>query len=76
MYFQLISALTELHKCDIFHRDIKPENCLIDDNFNLFLCDFGIARDKNNTVEQTAQVGTLGYMSPEISGLTKFVFNY
>ena len=66
MYFQLISALNEAHHRDIFHRDVKASNCLLDDNFDLKLCGFGVARDNNNTVEQSIQVGTPSYMSPEL----------
>ena len=76
LYFQLISALNEAHKCGILHRDVKADNCLLDDKLNLKLCDFGIARDKNNTEEQTLRVGTYFYMSPELQGIIKSDFNY
>jgi serine/threonine protein kinase len=30
-----------LHKRNVIHRDIKPENILLDENFDVKLCDFG-----------------------------------
>lgn len=50
----------------ISHRDIKPENILVDDNMNLFLVDFGLARigDGEAAVSSVAK-GTIGFMAPE-----------
>lgn len=42
---QLISAFSYLHCHGIVHRDIKSHNVLID-NFNIKICDFGLARHK------------------------------
>ena len=33
-----------IHSANVMHRDIKPENFLIDNDFNIILCDFGLAR--------------------------------
>lgn len=50
----------------ISHRDIKPENILVDDNINVFLVDFGLARigDGEIAVSSVAK-GTIGFMAPE-----------
>jgi len=50
----------------ISHRDIKPENILVDDNINVFLVDFGLARigDGEIAVSSVAK-GTVGFMAPE-----------
>jgi serine/threonine protein kinase len=50
----------------ISHRDIKPENILVDDNMNVFLVDFGLARigDGEVAVSSVAK-GTIGFMAPE-----------
>ena len=38
------SALAFMHARNIIHRDIKSENLLVDDQWNIKLCDFGFAR--------------------------------
>jgi serine/threonine protein kinase len=38
---QITLALDYLHKANVYHRDIKPENILLDENFDIKLCDFG-----------------------------------
>ena len=42
---QLISVFSYLHSHGIVHRDIKSHNILID-NFNVKICDFGLAKHK------------------------------
>ena len=50
----------------ISHRDLKPENILVDDQINVFLVDFGLARigDSEVAVSSVAK-GTIGFMAPE-----------
>lgn len=42
--FRLLCALNFLHKANVMHRDIKPANILLDQDCNLLICDFGLAR--------------------------------
>ena len=42
--FNTLHAISFLHKANLLHRDIKPANILIDENCNVKLCDFGLAR--------------------------------
>lgn len=64
---QVASALQHAHNHGIIHRDLKPSNLFFDDDGNVVLGDFGIARDTHDT-DITADgitVGTYAYMSPE-----------
>ena len=47
----------------IIHRDIKPENLLLDEDYNLKLCDFGWATTNFTEIDIC---GTFEYMAPEI----------
>ncbi|MEO1495982.1 MAG: serine/threonine-protein kinase [Planctomycetota bacterium] len=65
---QIASALQHAHNHGIVHRDLKPSNLFFDDNGDLVLGDFGIARDLHASADITEQgmtVGTFLYMSPE-----------
>lgn len=42
--YQILVALKYLRSVNILHRDLKPENILADDDFNIKICDFGLAR--------------------------------
>jgi len=51
----------------ISHRDLKPDNILVDDEFNVFLVDFGLARigDSEELAMSSIAKGTIGFMAPE-----------
>ncbi|KAJ5260411.1 hypothetical protein N7497_012273 [Penicillium chrysogenum] len=38
-------GLKYIHSAGVIHRDLKLTNILIDDNYNLKICDFGLARE-------------------------------
>lgn len=42
--YQLLIVLKYLSSVKILHRDLKPENILSDNDYNIKLCDFGLAR--------------------------------
>jgi serine/threonine protein kinase len=63
-------ALSYLHDhCvpRVLHRDVKPSNILLDDDFNAYLSDFGLARllGTSETHATTGVAGTFGYVAPE-----------
>lgn len=67
--WQLCDALRFLHYYDIIHADVKLENILVDDDDDIRLCDFGLARINNDDYESDYRrgvCGTVGYIAPEV----------
>ncbi len=65
---QIASALDRAHSRGVIHRDLKPENILMDEDQNVYLTDFGIARilDSARRLTVTGTVlGTPHYLAPE-----------
>ncbi|CAN8299022.1 unnamed protein product [Cochlearia groenlandica] len=72
---QLLTGLHYCHVNQVLHRDIKGSNLLIDNEGNLKLADFGLARSFSNdhTGNLTNRVITLWYRPPELLlGATKY----
>ena len=63
---QLTSALKEMHDKGIAHRDIKPENTILDSNFNMKICDFGLSKQTDGNSLMQTNAGTLPFQAPEI----------
>ena len=62
---QILDAVCYLHQLGIAHRDLKLENVLIDDKFNIKICDFGFA--KTDIVNPSSTFcGSKAYAAPEI----------
>ena len=66
---RILAALDHAHKNNIIHRDIKPQNILVDQNGEIKVADFGIARLVNHgtgTISSTnTALGSVHYVSPE-----------
>lgn len=62
-------ALDHAHANKVVHRDIKPSNLIVENDGQVRLTDFGIARAMEDPTMVTSTgevVGTLAYMAPEI----------
>ncbi|KAG0462918.1 hypothetical protein HPP92_021394 [Vanilla planifolia] len=67
---QIAKGLAYLHEeCRqrIAHLDIKPQNILLDQDFNVKVADFGLAKliDRDESQIVTRMRGTPGYLAPE-----------
>ncbi|TGZ59110.1 hypothetical protein CRM22_009273 [Opisthorchis felineus] len=64
LIYQLLRALKYLHSCGLIHRDLKPGNIGVNEDCELKLLDFGLARQRDD--EMTGYVATRWYRAPEI----------
>jgi mitogen-activated protein kinase 1/3 len=72
--YQLLKAVKYMHSAQIVHRDIKPSNILATENCEICFCDFGLARqieesdaeDDKNAHSLTEYVVTRYYRAPEV----------
>ncbi|KAJ5629045.1 MAP kinase SakA [Penicillium lividum] len=62
-FYQIMRGLKYIHSAGVVHRDLKPSNILIDENCDLKICDFGLARTLK--LSMTGYVTTRYYRAPE-----------
>lgn len=61
---RLQRGLKYVHSAGVVHRDLKPSNILVNENCDLKICDFGLARIQDP--QMTGYVSTRYYRAPEI----------
>lgn len=62
-------GMNYLHNCNpvIVHRDLKSPNLLVDKNWVVKVCDFGLSRMKHSTyLSSRSAAGTAEWMAPEV----------
>jgi eukaryotic-like serine/threonine-protein kinase len=63
---QILVATRFAHRRNVIHRDLKPHNVILDEDDNVKVTDFGIARaGASDITEVGAIMGTAQYLSPE-----------
>ncbi|KAH8740454.1 protein kinase domain [Cryptosporidium ryanae] len=68
--YQLADSIRFLHSLSpkIVHKDLKSNNILVDENFNIRICDFGDAEELHYNVITCCTAVTWQYAPPEIVG--------
>jgi len=64
LIYQIIRGMKYVHTAGIIHRDLKPSNIAVNEDCELKILDFGLARPTEN--EMTGYVATRWYRAPEI----------
>lgn len=64
LVYQLLRGLKYIHSAGIIHRDLKPSNVAVNENCELKILDFGLARISDDSM--TGYVATRWYRAPEI----------
>jgi p38 MAP kinase len=64
LVYQILRGLKYVHSAGIIHRDLKPLNIAVNEDWELRILDFGLARPTEN--EMTGYVATRWYRAPEI----------
>ncbi|XP_054714023.1 LOW QUALITY PROTEIN: mitogen-activated protein kinase 14-like [Uloborus diversus] len=64
LVYQILRGLKYIHSAGIIHRDLKPSNIAVNEDCELKILDFGLARHAE--IEMTGYVATRWYRAPEI----------
>ena len=69
LVYNLMNAIHFLHSVGVVHRDLKPDNILFNSDCHIMLCDFGLARSFDESLDQielTPRVQNKYYGAPEV----------
>ncbi|KAG5890978.1 hypothetical protein JTB14_037964 [Gonioctena quinquepunctata] len=64
LVYQILRGLKYVHSAGVIHRDLKPSNIAVNEDCELKILDFGLARPTET--EMTGYVATRWYRAPEI----------
>ncbi|XP_066561614.1 mitogen-activated protein kinase 12b isoform X2 [Amia ocellicauda] len=64
LVYQILKGLKYIHSAGIIHRDLKPGNLAVNQDCELKILDFGLARQADS--EMTGYVVTRWYRAPEV----------
>ncbi|XP_065166212.1 mitogen-activated protein kinase p38b-like isoform X2 [Atheta coriaria] len=64
LVYQILRGLKYIHSAGVIHRDLKPSNIAVNEDCELKILDFGLARPTES--EMTGYVATRWYRAPEI----------
>ncbi|HBJ87068.1 MAG TPA: hypothetical protein DDZ88_25055 [Verrucomicrobiales bacterium] len=67
---QIAEAAHYAHERGVLHRDLKPGNILFDENGQILVSDFGLAKitgDESDLTRTIALMGTPNYLAPELT---------
>ncbi|XP_010885375.2 mitogen-activated protein kinase 12b [Esox lucius] len=64
LVYQMLKGLKYIHSAGIIHRDLKPGNLAVNEDCELKILDFGLARQADT--EMTGYVVTRWYRAPEV----------
>ena len=64
--YQILCGVRYMHSAGVIHRDLKPENILVNNDGEVKICDFSLARGYTWERPMTSNVVTLWYRAPEV----------
>ena len=73
--WQLVEAVSAMHRAGVCHQDLKLENLVLDSDFNLKVIDFGLACSVNGTTGRgfcDNNCGTEEYKAPEVTAAIRY----